>query len=285
MTKGQLYKIDLLLYIPAFVYLIDFIPFFLSDYHTKYDALVYDFNNNISHLHVQSYILPPGTYFTVQNGLGCLLSIWLLVITIPANIRQGGKSYFSDNKTLIFWNITLSVLLFITCLPDFLFAVSGKRFDFKSFTYITPCLFLYTLFPLSILLSPYSYRYSKGFWVRNIQNFKPAHLFTIGELYPDKEIEDILSHSKKVLYESRDTPTGSHNFIGVAYKPKLYIDAEKAEKIKTAIDIVIQNEKLYLLDQLSIEALSEFCNIPANQIQALLSDYLNTSLNDYLKSF
>ncbi len=283
MTKDKLKPLDLILYLPALIYFLDFLPFFLLDYHSKYDAMLYDLNRDIAHLHVQSNIMPFGTYFFIQNAMGCALSIWLLSVTIPNTIRAGGKSYFVDNRSLVLWNITLSLLLFITCLPDLLFSITGKRFDFKSFTYVTPCLFLYSLFPLSILLAPLSYRITKGFWINKIHQLRPAHVFSIGDLHANKDINDILSHSQELLFESKHVP---ENVSLLRSKiDKTYIDSMTAQNIKQIIDKTIIDNQLYNQNDLDIAVLANLSSLPESQVQALLNDYLHTSPTHYISQF
>lgn len=280
MSKGKLRTADLLLYLPALVYLIDYLPFFFSGYHSKYDAMMYDFNNDIAHQHIQSHIMPFGSYFFIQNALGLVLSLYLFYL-IPNYVRIGGKTYFQENRSLIFWNIALSFFILLTCMPDLLFSVTGKRFDFKSFSYISPCLFLYTLFPLSVLLSPNSYRYSKGFWTNKLNSLKPAHLFTIGNLYPYQGVDDILSHSQTLLNGRKTAYQAQRG----SFSQLEYIDSVKAEKLLKSVESAIVKSELYNREYITLPELASASGQPEIQINSLLNDHLHTDLHSFVKSY
>lgn len=277
---------DLILFLPALVFLADFMPFFMQNADAKLAALQYDLQNESAYLHIQSRWMPHGTYYIVQNCLGVMLG-GLQLYRIANLLKLGGKAFYIDNKHIIQWFSVWSFLLIASCLPDLLNGTLGYTITIKDYIYITPCLLLYFLYPLSILLNPRLLYGSKGFWISKDQpsKFKQFlnHLsVSQQQLQIDAHINDIMGHSLQLLKESGHA--NSATFLDIPNNKKYFAEAQ-ANQLKFTLDKIITDNKIYLMKQLSVKDLANAMSVNPHHLDDFINHYIGLTFIDYINSY
>lgn len=288
LTKGAFNRLHLLLFLPALVFLIDYLPFFISDYNAKVSAINYDFSNNTGNKHLQSAFIPNGTHFLIQNAMGVILAIHEIYV-IYRHIRMGGRNYYSENSMMLNWHFAWGTLLFFSCLPDFLLAAFGLQLDLKTFTYVTPCLLLYFFYPFSILINPELLYGSKGFWLnKNMKlserKFAANYESNLHDHLSVQQIPDILQHSLHLLTEVKFKTSNSSNGL-TQNSEKFYFNEKLAFQMKEDIETYIRLSKIYLNPDLTLENLADVTHYHQSQISSLLDKYCGISFDDFINAF
>ena len=287
LQKSKFKFADLIVFIPAALFLLDYLPFFLQNADYKLKALLLDINNESVHLHLQSQWMPAGTYYILQNSLGVVLGVMQLRL-IAKLLMLGGKAYYKDNANIIQWFAVWSFLLIASCLPDVLNGTIGYAINIKDYIYVTPCLLLYFLYPLSILINPRLLYGSRGFWISKNSPAKITQLInalTISrqKVQIDNHINDILGHSLQLLQESnhQSSVVNLPNFSA----DKKYFDESQAAHLKKTLDTIITVNKIYLVKQLDIKDLASAMSVHHNYLQAFISQYIGLSFSDFIDSY
>lgn len=280
LSKTKFNRFDLLLYIPALIFLIDYLPFYLSSAESKAQMMKLEYDTyGALNYYMQSHLFPLRTYYIVQNTLGMVLGFYELYF-INRLVKMGGKHYFAENKSVIMWLSMWGVLLIASAFPDFINAVFGIEIDVSSYTYMAPCFFMYFLYPFSILINSELLYGTKGFWYKknNMSQISLAGVET------EEIVNDILLHSTSVL---NDVKNNKIEPIQLIPKPieREYFNKDKAEDIKTYLDQVIESNKLFVDAELTIQKVAEVSNINTEHIQSLLSEYIGMSFKDYIDAF
>lgn len=221
-----------------------------------------DFEDGTGHLHLQSHIMPAGFYFFLQGLIGIGFSTYLIIM-IPNYIRLGGKNFLDDNKSLILWNCLLAFFLLLTSVPDFLFSLTGQKFDITAFTYITPCLFLYLSLPLGVLLISANRYGVQGYWVYSIKQGLQFSSKT------ENEIEDIIRHSIHLISKEFVTPNSDIQVKGLTLEKK-YITRLQARLIEENLINTIRDNKLYEKEMVGLNELSKLSKLDPHQINGFL---------------
>lgn len=289
LSKAKLSSIDFIAFLPALIYLIDYAPFFFSSSEYKLACFENDMNNSTLNLHQQSWFIPNGFHFILQNGLGVTFTVYQFIL-IGKTLYKGGTSYLKENKMVLIWFLIWSSLLFISCLPDLIFGLTGSKINISNYTVITPCILLYFWFPFSILLTPDLLYGVKGFWLQKqspftskVDNQDPSH-----DTGAHIEVGDILNHSTALLREVKSKYRTSDEVINPEVNDgskKAYYDAGKAENMKKSIDDYMSLSKAYLNENLSIQELAENVNLSSRQVSSLLNSYAGVNFKDYVNSF
>ncbi len=285
LEKSRIKFTDLLLFTPALIFLADYLPFFLLNTETKLAALQYDIAHETIYLHIQSRWMPHGTYYIVQNSLGVLLGI-LQLNMIASLLKLGGKAFYFDNKHIIQWFAVWSFLLIASCLPDLLNGTIGIEVDIKEYIFVTPCLLLYFLYPLSILINPRLLYGSRGFWISKDKPGKIKQLLkTLSasqqKLQIDHHINDILGHSLQLLRNSQNGGAGALEIPN----DKTYLAEEQATLLKSTLDKIIIDNKIYLMKNLSLPELAIAMSIDKEHLASFITHYLGMSYNDLMDTY
>jgi AraC-like DNA-binding protein len=280
LSKTKLNRLDLVLYIPALIFLIDYLPFYFSSANAKVQMMQLEYDTyGALNYYMQSHFFPIRTYYIVQNTMGMVLGFYELYF-INRLVKMGGKHYFSENKSVIIWLSMWGVLLIASAFPDFLNGVFGIQIDLSSYTYMAPCFFMYFLYPFSILINSELLYGTKGFWYKknNMSQISLAGVET------EEMVNDILMHSTSVL---NDVKNNKIEPIQIIPKPteKEYFNKEKAEELKMHLDQVIEANKLFVDKDLSIQKVAEISTINTIQIQSLLTEYIGMNFKDYIDAF
>lgn len=285
LEKSRFKLVDLLLFLPALVFLIDYLPFFIQNADVKLKALQYDIANQTIYQHLQSRMMPPGTYYILQNSFGVLLGIMQLSL-IAQLLKIGGKVYYQDNAHIIQWFAVWSFLLIASCLPDVLKGTIGVEIDIKEYIFVTPCLLLYFLYPLSILINPRLLYGSRGFWISKDKPSKAKQLLdslTVSQqkLQIDQHINDILGHSLQLLKEARDSNALSLNIP----HDKQYFAEAQASQLKTTLDKIIIDNKIYLMKDLSMTELASAMSIDPQHLSTFITHYMGMTYNELMDTY
>ncbi len=286
LEKSHFKFTDILLFAPALIFLADYLPFFFDSTESKLAALQYDIAHETIYLHIQSRWMPHGTYYIVQNSLGVLLGI-LQLNMIASLLKFGGKAYYIDNKHIIQWFAVWSFLLIASCLPDLLNGTAGYSINIKDYIYVTPCLLLYFLYPISILLNPRLLYGSRGFWISKEQPSKFKQLLnhlslSQQQIQIDTHINDILGHSLQLLKESGHT-NGAY-LLDIPNNKKYFAEAQ-ANQLKFTLDKIITDNKIYLMKQLSVADLAKAMSIEPKYLSAFIKHYIGMSFKDYINTY
>ncbi len=280
LSKTKLNRLDLLLYVPAFIFLIDYLPFYFSSANSKIEMMTLEYETyGALNYYLQSHFFPIRTYYIVQNTMGIVLGFYELYF-INRLVKMGGKQYFSENKSVIIWLSMWGVLLIASAFPDFINGVFGIEIDISSYTYIAPCFFMYFLYPFSILINSELLYGTKGFWYKK-NNMSQIRLVSVEN---EEMVNDILLHSTSVLNDVKNNKIEQLQLIPKPLERE-YFNKEKAEELKTYLDQVIEANKLFADKDLSIQKVAEVSNINSEHIQSLLSEYVNMNFKDYIDSF
>lgn len=285
LEKSRFKPVDLLLFLPAFIFLFDYLPFFFQSSASKLIALQADIANQTVYLHLQSRWMPPGTYYIVQNSFGVLLGIMQLRL-IAQLLNIGGKAYYQDNAQIIQWFAVWSFLLIASCLPDVLKGTLGVEIDIKEYIFVTPCLLLYFLYPLSILINPRLLYGSKGFWISKDKPSKAKQVLnalTISQqkLQIDQHINDILGHSLQLLKESRNNASLS---LDIPHDKKYFAEAQ-ASQLKATLDKIIIDNKIYLMKDLSLSELAGAMSIDQQYLSSFITHYMGMSFIELMDTY
>lgn len=285
LEKSRFKIADLLLFLPAFVFFIDYLPFFLQSAEYKIQSLQYDIANQTIAQHLQSRWMPPGTYFIIQNILGVALGLMQLRL-ITHLLKIGGKAYYHDNAHIIQWFAVWSFLLIASCLPDLMKGTMGIEVDIKEYIFVTPCLLLYFLYPLSILINPRLLYGSRGFWISKDKPSKVKQLLdTLSvsqqKLQIDQHINDILGHSLQLLKDSQNGGAGALEIPN----DKTYLAEEQATLLKSTLDKIIIDNKIYLMKSLSMSELATAMSIDKQHLASFITHYLGMSYNDLMDTY
>lgn len=276
-------RLDLLVYLPALIYLVDYTPFFFSSAEIKRTAFFSDLQNETVSMHLQSAFIPNGAHFMFQNLMGIVVSI-LSIIRVFTSLRNGGQSFFKDNRSIVFWFSVWSVLLFFSTLPDFLRAITDIHLDLKQYIFITPCVLLYLSLPLSLLLIPELLYGTRGFWINRRVSFEQVldhHYLSDRDTGSNIEVADILSHSSNLLRQVRKHEETRES----GSEKRAYYDRKKAESMKKSLDQFMNNTEIFLNCDLNIQDIASQTEFSVRQISSLLNNYANSSFKDYVNSF
>lgn len=286
LEKSRFQVTDLLFFTPALLFLADYLPFFLSSTENKLLAIQYDITHEAIYQHVQSRWMPHGTYYIVQNGLGVFLGI-LQLNMIASLLKLGGKAFYIDNKHIIQWFAVWSFLLIASCLPDLLNGTIGYSINIKDYIYVTPCLLLYFLYPISILLNPRLLYGSRGFWISKDQPSKFRQLLnhlslSQQQIQIDTHINDILGHSLQLLKESGH---GNGAYLLDIPNNKKYFAEAQANQLKFTLDKIITDNKIYLMKKLSVADLANAMSIDPQHLSSFIKHYIGMSFKDYIDTY
>ena len=284
LEKSHLKYRDLLLFLPAFIFFADYLPFFFDSTEAKLAALQYDIVHETIYQHIQSRWMPHGTYYIVQNSLGVLLGI-LQLNMIAGLLKLGGKAYYIDNKHIIQWFAVWSFLLIASCLPDVLNGTIGYSINIKDYIYVTPCLLLYFLYPISILINPRLLYGSKGFWISKDQPSKLRQVLnhlsiSQQQIQIDTHINDILGHSLQLLKES-----GNGAYMLDIPNNKKYFAEAQANQLKFTLDKIITINKIYLMKELSVADLAKAMSVDPQHLSTFIKHYIGLSFKDYIDTY
>lgn len=258
---------DLLYFIPAFIYIIDFSSFFLLPTESKRLIFLQDIHDNAVMEYRQAIFFKGRFHFVFVNVYGVFLAFWQILM-ISNLVRKGGRTFYYENKGMIIWFYVWAALMMFVSLPDSIYAVFGYESNLKRLTYVIPCLIAYPIFPISLFLSPALLYGTKGIWVEPIKD----------EIETEVVIDEIQLQENSQGNEREDNKQS--NIV-----KKVYYKREDADNLISKIDQYMSSKKPYLNSEYSIHTMAEDLGLNVRQLSSLLNDYKGISFKDYVNGY
>ncbi|AYB33027.1 helix-turn-helix domain-containing protein [Chryseolinea soli] len=253
--------IDLLHLVPAFLYLVDCLPFFWLSSADKQLVLQQDLIN-LHHLnpYAQGWLFPAGFPFPAQSlQFVVYWSLQIALVITYYHHEQFAKT--EANKNWRIWLITYCVLQVI---PVFCYFYGWFTSPDTSTVLIQLTVAGNIIFTAIALFTHPSILYGN---VQEMQTLPSTSKIRVNPTL-DK------SRTSPDSVQQREDPAPEHEH-------KQLIDAEKALIITTQLKALMLTQP-YLRQGYSLQDLSNDLRIPAYQLSSLLNRYLGVSFNDYL---
>lgn len=236
---------DLLFFLPAIIYFVDYSHFFIQSADTKRAIINHDFAYNEVKLFKESLFFPPLVHYYLRSIIA-LLTFSYQIVFIVKILRRNSKTFLAENKQLVLWGLVFSFLLVLGFAPHIYHIINGSSPGFDDVLVAIHTLLIMVVFPVSLIFAPQLLYGTKGFWS-----------------------EEMVSPSKKQVTTTQ----------------KVYYTAEKAELMKIEIEFCMTENKLYLNPNFNLNELAQATNFPVRHISAFLNNYLNCSFTDYVNQF
>lgn len=258
-------KSDVLFFIPAIIYFIDFSAFFIESSEVKRMYYLQDLKENTIFEFKQALIFKGKFHLIVMNLYAVFLAFWQILL-ISNLLRKGGKMFFLENKSMVIWFYCWALLLLFVSGPDAMNSVFNIDVNIKDFTHIVPCLVFYPIYPLSLFLSPAILYGTKGIWV---EKFSPK---------VEKQLRK--RNARLNIPETKEEPEP----VTVPVK-KVYYRRKDAEMLVKKMNQLMVEKKPYLNKNYTVNLLSKDLGFNIRQVSSLLNDYMGISFNDYINNF
>ena len=234
---------DLLHFIPALIYLIDFFPIFLLSTEEKLALIQLEINDiNSFTQYKQSWIFPDGFHQTFRT---ILISIyWMMQGLILIQWKKGKKDPFNSfEKEWVTWIIFFMTFQFLMFFPFYL------TYFFISEDFIFTVIHL-TAAVLLVLSAFLLYLFPRLIYGLNELKYVSDQIV---------KIEPFQEHAQKEL-----------------------LPENKLREFEEVLNKWLQEKKVYLNPGYSIRDLAKDTQIPYYQIAEFINHYLNTSFSDLM---
>jgi AraC-like DNA-binding protein len=234
---------DLLHFIPALIYIIDFFPIFLLSSEEKLALIQLEISDiNTFTQYRQSWIFPDGFHQTFRTILISLY--WLMQSRLLFQWKMKKKNILNSfEKEWVIWIIFFMTFQFLMFFPFYLtFFFISKELIFSLIHLTAAVLLVLSAFLLYLF---------------------PRLLYGLNQL---KYVSDQIVKSKS------DQPT----------KIKDQLQEYKFLELKEVMTKWIEEEKVYLKQGYTIRDLAKDTQIPYYQIAEFINHYLNTSFSDLM---
>jgi AraC-like DNA-binding protein len=234
---------DLLHFIPALIYIIDFFPIFLLSSEEKLALIQLEISDiNTFTQYRQSWIFPDGFHQTFRTILISLY--WLMQSRLLFQWKKKKKNILNSfEKEWVIWIIFFMTFQFLMFFPFYLtFLFISKELIFSLIHLTAAVLLVLSAFLLYLF---------------------PRLLYGLNQL---KYVSDQIVKSKS------DQPT----------KIKDQLQEYKFLELKEVMTKWIEEEKVYLKQGYTIRDLAKDTQIPYYQIAEFINHYLNTSFSDLM---
>jgi AraC-like DNA-binding protein len=246
---------DMIHFLPALLYFIDFLPFYLLSAEEKVSVVSHLTGDHIDSLlaHREGWITPPWFHMVFRNAVTifyCILSfriLWRLTY-----VKQ--SDFYKDNASVVKWLWTFAVFQFMIVAPYVIFVIMGKA----QYTFYT------TMVPLIIMVG-----------VTNVALFfKPSVFYGFS---------GILFQSEKLSSEN------NKEFIDNESKKKdkselelEYLKEEDVSQLKKSITSFLFTDQPYLMAGYSINDFSKDVGVPVRKLSAYVKNVENSNFRDFL---
>lgn len=272
-------KIDYLHFVPAILYIIDFIPFFILPSVGKLEVIENLFGaGSTATLGFEEGWIFNGTFWIIIKVLQPLVYSVICFATLYQVIGNSGIFFKNDNRKLIQLLYWLSIYLFLITIPvglSFAGLTGSNGWEITSFflfslTLIT-CLFL--------LFSPEILYGIKGIWIITEENdlSLPKE-----ELLPKRPTSN---NYKNPAINFKNTFNLSKANTVVSGKRKTYLSERQVYNIEKALNTCMNDTQAYLKQGFSLPQLAEDTNYQLQQISAFLNQHKGVNFNDYINKF
>lgn len=258
---------DLLFFLPALIFLIDFSSFFLLPTEAKRLIFLKDIKDDAIMEFRQAIFFKGIFHYVFVNLYGVVLAIWQIFM-ISNLVKKGGKSFYTENRGMVLWFYVWAGLILFISLPDVIYGVFDYDVNLKRLIYVIPCLIAYPVFPISLFLSPALLYGTKGIWIEPLSAVQEDNLvFDEIKLESIKQNDDIKDVSPPVSGK------------------KVYYKIEDAEILMNKIDQYMSSKKPYLNSEYAINDMAADLGFNVRQVSSLLNDYKGVSFKDYINGF
>lgn len=245
LAKKPILWSDLLVFIPALVFLIDYAPYHFHSAAYKRAIFQYDFVHKEINSFKQGWLIPPNVHFRLRFTVAVSTAFYQLLIVYQL-WKKYDKTFLKENNALIKWIITYSLLLLLTFFAQLPAVFSNTIPNTTHLIDVIPTFFLLFSYPVSLLFNPEILYGTKGFWSD----------------YTSKKTEEMT----KVT-------------------PKVYFSAEKAEKMREKLQKYMDTGKPYLNPEYNLNQLAADTDFPVRQVSSLLNNFLDMSTSDYINHY
>ncbi|HLO79699.1 MAG TPA: helix-turn-helix domain-containing protein [Chitinophagaceae bacterium] len=249
-------RTDLLHLIPAILYIIDFIPYFLWDADQKRTKLLADFAKDNIYIIKESWLFPSDFHFIFRSLLSMFYVILVSKLWVDTFYKEESLEFRTENRSLMQWTFILTLLLLIGIMPSLIVYLFNIELNLANLTnssiyFITICFALFLFFRPEIIYGV------KGIWVPDVPSVSKSKSDT--PLAEQKaEVDELVSVDKKI-----------------------YLKENIVEKIGEKIESYLAEEQAYLKSGFSISDLSFAIGHPVHQISAYLNNHVGMNFNEY----
>lgn len=245
LAKRPILWSDLLFFIPALIFLIDYAPYHLHSTAYKRAIYQYDFAHKEINSFKQGWFIPQNTHFRLRFIVAVLIAFYQIFIVYQL-WKKHDKTFLKENSALIKWIVTYSLLLLITFFTQLPAVLSNLPPNITHLTDAVPTFILLFSYPVSLLFNPEILYGTKGFW-------------------------------------SDDTSKKPE--VTVKATPKIYFSVENAEKMTEKLQIYMDTGRPYLNPEYNLTQLANDTDLPVRHVSSLLNNFLDMSTSDYINQF
>ncbi len=144
---------DLLLFLPAAFYLVDYLPFFLQPAEVKLTAAILSLDYpDMLMAHGEGWLTPPWFHMVLRNVM--CLAYWIMSAMLIYKIRKcADQAFFKENKYTFSWLLTFVVMQALFFMPYLLFALSGWP-QITFYTTILPIVIMAIVTSIGLIFRP-----------------------------------------------------------------------------------------------------------------------------------
>jgi AraC-like DNA-binding protein len=255
----KFHKIDLLFFAPAIFYVVDMVPFFLSDPDFKIAVMKANFNDPARMQKVaEGWVGIKGFHFIFRYLWGVFL-MGLQIRLILRNRAPGPKSDQPWNRSLYLFIITLTALYLPLIIPGIFGVIFHLKWYTLIFINIDASLTILTV-ALFILFSP-----------RILYGFYPL---------PATDKGNDWSHAPLSLTDL------AHDIPSLEQKDhRIYMDDEETAALLEKINSHMRDNRPYLNREYSIHDLSRDTQIPVYQLSPIINQFFSSNFRSWLNKF
>jgi AraC-like DNA-binding protein len=272
--KNEPWKnIDYLHFVPALLYIIDFIPFFILPTESKLELLVNLSNSgDTATLGFEEGWVFNGTFWVMSKVLQPLAYSIICFITLDRIIKKSGRSFKNDNRRLILLLYWLSTYLLLNTIPvglSFANLTGSNGWEITSFiifssTLIT-CLFL--------LLNPEVLYGLKGIWIIIQKSDLISPIESPLRIGHEEDIE-----KPGLTLENRSNSKESDI-------RETYLSVRQVENMEKVLSFYMNENQPYLQQGFSLPQLAKETKFQLQHVSAFLNQHMGENFNDYINRF
>jgi AraC-like DNA-binding protein len=253
---------DLIHLLPAFIYTIDLLPYFLLDGDQKRLKLLADFASGKVYITTDSWLFSPYFHFAVRSFISMFYVVLLTILWVKNFYGDENAVFRKENRYLAQWTFVLTLLLLIGITPSLIVFLFKIELDLatllnSSLYFITICFALFLFFRPEIIYGV------KGIWVDEDPQKGTS---TTGQ----EVLEQSVLKAPEVVAE---------------VPKKVYLREDVVEMIGRRIETYLNDEQSFLTSGFSISDLSAAVGHPVHQISAYLNSHLGMNFNEYINSY
>ena len=269
-------RVDLLHFLPAIMFTIDFIPFYFRSADYKLQQLTIDAQglNTIWNQFSQGWLGIGFIYVPLRIALTVVYWIWQVRMIIHSSKVKGGQNLLGENKTVLLWVKVLCASQFLFFVPYYVNSFFGSQ---QNFFFV-----IHTLLAISVsitivvlVLQPTILYGLKGIMVRNFKDDPENN----DKVYKGKETVTITKELKKEI-ATVATETIEDNVNG-----EIYLSGQKLTTLGKQVSEHILSKQFYLKKGSTSAALAAEMNMQPYLLSAVINQVFKTNFNDFLNGY